>query len=306
MEEQPISSTGPSTGPSGSGPDLAQIKREAWIESYLTQSLSPERTQQLEDLFFQSDEAAARVAEMVQLQACLASRNRRDERRRAHKGTTSKRSRQRKSSGPMAYVPLAVLGAGVLLMIFFLGRAFWGGSPTPAAKPLPAANASKEEIEALKKAVPSMSANPSQAPSDLRQMAEFRPPPFPIVWKGKARPDAPNDDSFRRTMDRYLIAKDYCTAAQEFEKMPVSDTTEFYAAASLLLCGRPAVALPKLRSIGRTAKSVYAEEALLLLARSELKAYNYALATRELISARALDGPNQAEISRMLKLLGEK
>lgn len=298
MEEQPNSSA--------DGLDLAQIKREAWIEQYMTQSLSPERTQQLEDFYFQSDEAAVRMAEMLQLQACLASRNRRDERRRAHKGSTSKRSRLSKSSGPMAYVPIAVLGVGVAFMLFFLGQAFWSGASTPVVKPLPAVSATREEIEALKRAVPSMSANPSQAPSDLRQMAEFRPPPFPIVSKSKGRPETPSDDAFRKTMDRYLITKDYCTAAQEFEKLPVSDTTEFYGAASLLLCGRPAVALPKLRSIGRAAQSVYAEEALLLLARSELQAYNYALATRELMAARALDGPNQAEISRMLKLLGEK
>jgi hypothetical protein len=298
MDEQPNLSAG--------SVDLAHVKREAWIEAYLTQSLSPDRAQQWEDLYFQSDEAAARMVEMLQLQACLASRNRRDERRREHKSSGSKRSRSRKSSSRWAYLPMAILGLGIACMLFFLGRAFWGGASVPESKPLPPVSATKQEIEALNRAVPSMSANPAQAPADLRQLAEFRPPPFPVLTNAKNQPELPSDDAFRKTMDRYLITKDYCRAALEFEKLPISDTTQFYAAASLLLCGRPAVAVPKLRAIGRAAQSIYAEEALLLVARSELKAYNYALATRELMAARALDGPNQAEISRMLKLLGEK
>lgn len=284
--------------------DLDRAKREAWIEAYLTQSLTPERAQQLEDFYFQSDAAAERVAEMVQLQACLASRSRNQERRNRHRSGKSGRSRSR--SSPLAYLPFAVLAVGVLCMLFFLGRAFWPGAATQAPKKVPVAAAAPGEVDALQKSVPALSANPQQAPNELQQLSQFRPPPFPIVSSKEGRAGTPSDDDFRRTMDKYLIASDYCTAAVDFERMAISETVEFYAAASQLLCGRKAVAVPRLRKIGRSETSIYAEEALLLVAKSELQAYNYAMATRELLAARALDGPNQAEISRILKLLGEK
>lgn len=283
--------------------DLDRAKREAWIEAYLTQSLTPERAEQLEDFFFQSDDAAQRVEEMLQLQACLASRSRSQERRNSHKG--GKSSRSRSTSSALSYLPLAVLALGLLCMLYFLGRAFWGSS-TPVAKKAAVEAATPQGAADAQKAAPPLSSNPQQAPNELQTLAQFRPPPFPIVSSKNAPVDAPNDERFRRTLDKYLIAKDYCGAAMDFENMAISDTTEFYSAASQLLCGRKAVAIPRLRKIGRSASSIYAEEALLLVAKSELQAYNYALATRELLAARALDGPNQAEISRMLKLLGEK